>query len=284
MQGRLIVLLCLCFSLSTSAQFNSDCSSLAVQTKLDRLIYDGFEKIPALTESEVRCIARYHAEKDAEREHFKLLDRESEPLFNIDGKTICELDNYQYEIFVIPDAAHNEAEKSIIQLFIYHYNLIMFQDLEQYLDEKEIDQLLYSKKSLGPYVLKERLEALTYGKGLVSLDKESGEILRVKFNTKAMFKGLDITYTDLDFVIIDENTTGERFELSAKELMNKGFLLSTEHIRGSSEYWFDFRVRIDYTRLIENGEIYSCEKVNDYLFQFVHLTITKDFRIIPHKH
>ena len=285
MPGRmtmLLLLLCLCTHIF--AQFNSDCADLARQTKLDKLIYDGFEKIPALTESEVRCIARYHALGDIDEGIYKLLDRESEPLFNIDGQTICELDQYDYEIFIIPDLAHNEAERSIIQLFIYHYNLVMFQVLEKNLNEVTIDQLLYAPKKLGPYLLRERLLALTYGKSLVSLEKEAGEILRVRFNVKNMFQNLDISYSDLNFIVIDENNPENRFELSAKEIMNKGFRLSTEFIRGSSEYWFDFRVRIDYNKLIENGEIHTCEKVNDYLFQFVHLTITRDFRIIPHNH
>lgn len=280
----LLLLFFISTSTSVFAQFKSDCTDLAEQTNLDQLIYDGFETIPPLTESEIRCIARYHAMTDMAREKFQLLDRESEPLFYVDGKTICELSKYNFNIFVISDLLHSDIEKSVIQLFTYHYNSVMFQEIKQNLSEKEIDNLLYTKKKLGPYVLKERLESLAYGKGLVSLEKEPGDILRVKINTKKMFQGLDITYQDLNFVIIDENDDKNRFELGAKEVMNKGFILSTEFIRGNSLYWFDFRIRIDYNKLIENGEIDTCEKVNDYLFQFVHLTITKDYRIVPHNH
>lgn len=280
----LLILLFINISTAVFAQFKADCNDLAEQTNLDQLIYNGFEAIPPLTESEIRCIARYHAMMDMAQEKFQLLDRESEPLFHVDGKTICELSKYNFDIFVIPDLLQNKIERSVIQLFTYHYNAIMFQELKQNLSEDKLNDLLYTKKNLGPYMLKERLESLAYGKGLVSLEKEPGEILRVKINTKKMFQGLDITYQDLNFVIIDENNDKNRFELGAKEVMNKGFILSTEFIRGSSLYWFDFRIRIDYNKLIENGEIDTCEKVNDYLFQFVHLTITKDYRIVPHNH
>lgn len=275
----------LCTSINTRASVINDCSVLAEETKLMQLLIQGFEAIPELSKSDLECIAQYYAEEDVKNGNLQLLDSATNPFFKIDGETICVLAQNGFESHIVKDFFSSEEEQAAIQFFIEHYNDVMLIELETQLGAETMLKLLFKKKILlDPYVLKERLEQLKYGRSLISLNKEQENMLRVKINTKSMFQNLKFTFDDLAFVIIDENNENNRFELSAKEMMNKGFVLYTNQIRGKSTYWFDFKIRIDYSKLLENGEIFSCEKIEDFLFQFVHFTVTKDYRLIGHDH
>ena len=248
-------------------------------------MFSGFETIPIMAEADIKCIARHYAMNDLRNGKFQLLDSANNPFFRIDGETICTLGQYRFDTFFIKDTYLSREEQQIVQWFIEHYNEPMLRKLEQVMGVEPTLKLLFEKKLLlDPYVLRDRLEQLKYGKALVNLYKEKADVLRVKLNTKGMFQDLNFAYEDLVFIIIDENDERNRFELTAKELMTKGFTLTTNPIRGRSLYWFDFRMRIDYSNLLENGQIFSCEKIEDFLFQFVHFTVTKDYRLIGHDH
>jgi len=283
--NQIIVLYFLAFINPTMQAQSNNCAQLAEETELLQLMLEGFEAIPEVSTEELKCMAQYYAQEDLRNGNLRLFDSAKKPFFKIDGETICVLAQYGFDSHIIKDFFVSEEDHVLIQLFIEQYNEPMLRALENKMGAETVLKLLFKKKMLlDPYVLKERLEQLKYGRSLVSLNKEQGNMLRVKINTKSMFQDLDFTFEDLGFIIIDENNESNRFELSAKEMMNKGFVLYTHQIRGRSLYWFDFKVRIDYSKLLENGEIFSCEKIEDFLFQFVHFTITKDYRLIGHDH
>lgn len=264
---------------------NRDCPELAEETNLRQLMFSGFEAIPILSQEDVKCIATYYAQNDIKNRAYKLIDSATKPYFKIDGETICILSQYKFETFTVKDFYLSAQEQQIVQYFIQYYNEPMLRKLEQRMGVETTLKLLFEKKLLlDPYVLRERLERLKFGKSLVNLKKERAGVLRVKINTKGMFKDLNFSVEDLNFIVIDENNYNNRYELSSKEIMQDGFLLRTNPIRARSEYWFDFKIRIDYSNLLKKGEIFSCEKIEDFLFQFVHFTVTKDYRLIGHDH
>lgn len=280
-----VLTLC-CFALvELYGQFPSwHCANLGARIHLDEKLIKGDLTLPDLSLEEFKCLGEFYANQDLKNKQYLLLESSSRPQYGFNGYSICSLEKYEITYQRIGDLLHEKPTQEKICAFIDRYNEIVFATYRKIIPPEEMKKILAPPSVIDPYTLKARLSRLKLKEeALINIDPQSDNSIVVKLDVRELFEGIDIPIDRLRFIVIDENTNA-RVELSMKDLSQKGVVLQTIESRKNSIYWYDFRIRVGYDALAEEGLVVSCEKTEDYYFHFEHLSVTKDFRLINHEH
>ncbi len=269
----------------THAQFASwHCANLGARVGLDDKLVKGDLQLPKLSLDEFVCLGEFYSQRDLKRQEYFLYESTANPQFQFNGYSICQLEKHQIVFYRIPDLLHEKEEQKKILAFIKKYNEVVMQHYQKRVPAADMSSILNPPKIIDPYVLKDRLSLLKKrDKTLVEIQDIGPQQIRVKIDLAPLFEDLKLPSQQLNLIVVDENNNN-REELSLQQLSKKGFLLETDQSRLSSSYLYDFKVRVEYSKLAAAGKVVSCEKTEDFFYHFEHLSVTKDYRLVSHEH
>lgn len=268
-----------------NAQFASwHCANLGARVGLDDKLVKGDLQLPNLSLDEFICLGEFYSQRDLKNQEYFLYESTANPQFELNGLSICQLEEHQITFYRIPDLLHEKEEQKKIVAFIKKYNEVVLRQYKKQVPASEMETIFNPPAVIDPYVLKDRLSLLKKrDKELVSIQEIGPQQIKIRADLTPLFEDLNLPPQQFSFIIIDENNNN-REELSLQQLSKKGFLLRTDESRLSSSYWYDFRIRVEYAKLAASGKVISCEKTEDYYYHFEHLSVTKDYRLISHEH
>ncbi|MBX2874338.1 MAG: hypothetical protein KTR30_19615 [Saprospiraceae bacterium] len=268
-----------------NAQFASwHCANLGARVGLDDKLVKGDLQLPNLSLDEFICLGEFYSQRDLKNQEYFLYESTANPQFELNGLSICQLEEHQITFYRIPDLLHEKEEQKKIVAFIKKYNEVVLRQYKKQVPASEMETIFNPPPVIDPYVLKDRLSLLKKrDKELVSIQEIGPQQIKIRADLTPLFEDLNLPPQQFSFIIIDENNNN-REELSLQQLSKKGFLLRTDESRLSSSYWYDFRIRVEYAKLAASGKVISCEKTEDYYYHFEHLSVTKDYRLISHEH
>ncbi len=260
------------------------CANLGARIRLDERLIKGDLKLPALSKAEFECLGEFYAHRDIKSNEYSLYESTAHPQYAFNGYSICSLEKYQINYQQIPDLLQEKEVQDKIMAFIKRYNEIVLPTYLEQIPKGEMEQILSPAEVIDPYVLKARLAILKQkNQAVVQIEPKADHRISVKLDVHELFNGVNLPIERLQFIVIDENTNVREI-LTIKQLKQKGFMLETDESRTKSAYWYDFRIRVEYADLAEEGLVVSCEKTEDYFFHFEHFSVTKDLRLISHEH
>ncbi|NRB52997.1 MAG: hypothetical protein HRU41_35375 [Saprospiraceae bacterium] len=267
------------------AQFASwHCANLGARVGLDDKLVKGDLKLPSLSLDEFICLGEFYGQRDLKKQEYFLYESTTTPQFQFNGYSICQLEKHQIIFHRIPDLLYEKEEQKKIMAFIKKYNEVVMQHYRKEVPAAEMTSILNPPKVIDPYALKDRLSLLKKkDKMLVTIQDLGAQQVRVKIDLAPLFEDLDLPLQQFNFIVVDEYNN-KREELSLQQVREKGFVLQTDQIRLSSSYWYDFMLRVEYSKLAASGKVISCEKTEDYYYHFEHLSVTKDYRLVGHEH
>lgn len=269
----------------THAQFASwHCANLGARVGLDDKLVKGDLQLPKLSLDEFICLGEFYSQRDLKKQEYFLYESTANPQFQFNGYSICQLEKHQIVFYRIPDLLHEKEEQKKILAFIKKYNEVVMQHYQKRVPSADMTSILNPPKVIDPYVLKDRLSLLKKkDKTLVEIQEVKPQQIKVKIDLSSLFEDLNLPLQQFNFIVVDENNNN-REELSLQQLSKKGFLLETDQSRLSSSYLYDFKLRVEYSKLAASGKVVSCEKTEDYFYHFEHLSVTKDYRLVSHEH
>lgn len=259
------------------------CEGLAQKWKMDSLLMDFLGTLPKLTKGEFNCLGEWYAQKDIRKGVFRILDSSKKPNYQINGYSICELDDLGYDFIPISDYNYSPKDLEMVNFYIEAYNKLMFQELASKTEGAHIYKIINAPPIVDPYSLRQRLSRILQRPRLIKLTELEEDKIHVRIDLAKLFSGIKIKLKQLSLIIIDENERGSRLTLPFQDVKRLGFTLTTTPSRTLSNYKYDFKIRIDYSQLISNEKMVSCEKVENYYYHFIPLTITRDHRLITHR-
>lgn len=267
------------------AQFASwHCANLGARVGLDDKLVKGDLQLPKLSLDEFVCLGEFYSQRDVKNQEYFLYESTANPQFEFNGYSICQLEKHQITFYRIPDLLHEKEEQKKILAFIKKYNEVALAHHKERVPAQDMDAIFNPPTVIDPYVLKDRLAVLKKkDKALVTIEETGPQQIRIKIDLVPLYEDLNLPQAQFNFIVIDENNN-RREELSLQQLSKKGFLLETDQSRLSSSYWYDFRIRVEYSKLAAAGQVISCEKTEDYFYHFEHLSVTKDYRLVSHEH
>lgn len=260
------------------------CTAMALTHPMDSLILKGKSRLSGFRAEDCSCLGEYFAKEHLQQGKAMLLDSEWVPIFGLQGYGQCELAEHGFEYAVVPDLFYPAADRPKARAYMERYNALMLQELKRRAGEAAYQQIFKTPDMLDPYVLRQRLDMLVRYGQITKTEWLNDSTILVRLNLVPLYRNLDLTWQELDFVVIDENLTDARYLRSVEALDREGFPLRINSESRKSNVWFDFRIRVDYTRLAESGSIYTCERIEDFLYHFEHLSLTRDLKLISHLH
>lgn len=284
---RYTIYSCLLFFWSVSdltAQNELPCAVMAQASPFDVMLEKGHSLLSGYLPEDCACFGEYFAKKHLSQGRAALLDSEWVPIFDLNGYSHCRLADHGFEYKVIPDLFLPAEDRPKARVYIERYNALMLHELKQKAGEKDYKEIFNPPKTLDPYQLQERLKLLVrYGKITRSewLDKNT---IQIRLDLGPLFRNMKVDWKELFFEVVDENKDGVHYMLSLEEIDRKGFPLVISSKSRKSNVWFDFKIRLNYARLMEEGEIAVCDHIREALKKFEHLSLTKDLRLITHLH
>ncbi|MCB0632800.1 MAG: hypothetical protein KDD15_23845 [Lewinella sp.] len=275
------------FFLSTaflSAQNDLPCAVMAQATPFDVLLEKGHSLLSGYQPEDCACFGEYFAKKHLSQGNPALLDSEWVPIFDLNGYSHCRLSDFGFEYKIIPDLFLPADDRPKARAYIERYNALMLNELREKAGEKDYKEIFNPPVKLDPYQLQSRLKLLVrYGQITRSewLDKNT---VQIRIDLGPLYRNMKVDWKELYFEVIDENKQGVHYMLSLEEIDRKGFPLIINSESRKSSVWFDFKIRLNYAKLMEDGEIAICERIREALAAFEHLSLTKDLRLITHLH
>lgn len=260
------------------------CATMAQATPFDQLLEKGHSLLSGYLPEDCACFGEYYAKKHIREGLFALLDSEWVPIFDLKGYAQCRLSDFEFDYKVIPDLFLPANDRPKARAYIERYNALMLYELKRIAGEKNYEEIFNPPNMVDPYVLRERLHQLSRFGQITKSDWNSEKEVQIRVDLKPLYRNLKLDWRKLKFEIVDENKTNGRYLLSLEELDKTGFPLTINSESRKSNVWFDFKIRVEYADLTEQGQVFTCERINDYLYEFDHLSLTRDLRLITHLH
>lgn len=271
-------------AVSLSAQNDLPCATMAQSTPFDKLLESGHSLLSGYRPEDCACFGEYYAKKHIEQGNLSLLDSEWVPIFELKGYSLCRLADYGFDYKIIPDLFLPTDDRPKARAYIERYNALMLYELKRITGEDNYKDIFQPPVKLDPYVLRERLHLLTRYGQITRSEWKDDQTLLIRLDLKPLYRNLDVNWKQLEFEIIDENKPDTPYKLSLESLDKDGFPLRINSQSRKSNVWFDFKIRIDYSSLAEKGTIFTCERIDEFLYRYEHLSLTKDLRVITHLH
>ena len=266
------------------AQSDLPCRTMAQATPFDQLMERGHSLLSGYTPEDCACFGEYYAKQHIQRGRLALLDSEWVPIFELEGYARCRLADYDFAYKIIPDLFLPAEDRPKARAYIERYNALMLYELKRIAGEDNYADIFSSSSMLDAYDLRERLDQLARFGQITRSNWLSEEEIQIRLDLKPLYRNLELDWRALLFEIVDENKPGSSYVLDLNQLDQNGFPLTINSESRKSNVWFDFKIRIEYSWLSEKGLIFTCESITDYLEQYLHLSLTKDLRIITHLH
>lgn len=260
------------------------CATMAQSTPFDQLLEKGHSLLSGYLPEDCACFGEFYAKKHISQGKLALLDSEWVPIFELKGYSHCRLSDYGFEYKIIPDLFLPADDRPKARAYIERYNALMLYELKEVAGEKNYEDIFHPPKMLDPYVLRERLHQLSRFGQITRSEWINKETVRIRLDLKPLYRNLSVDWKKLRFLIVDENKTDSQYMLSLEDLDKDGFPLVLNSESRKSNVWFDFKIRLEFSHFTDDGEIMTCEAINDFLYQFDHLSLTKDLRLITHLH
>ncbi|PHN08521.1 hypothetical protein CRP01_01005 [Flavilitoribacter nigricans DSM 23189 = NBRC 102662] len=257
---------------------------MAQSSPFDQLLEKGHSLLSGYTPEDCSCFGEYYARKHIREGNFALLDSEWVPIFELKGYSHCRLADFGFAYKIIPDLFLPADDRPKARAYIERYNALMLYELKGIAGEENYEDIFHPPSMLDPYVLRERLHQLARFGQITRSEWKNDETVRIRLDLKPLYRNLDLDWKKLRFLIVDENKTDSQYILSLEDLDKEGFPLVINSESRKSNVWFDFKIRVEYSHLTEDGELFTCEQINDFLYEFDHLSLTKDLRLITHLH
>lgn len=260
------------------------CATMAQSTPFDQLLENGHSLLSGYLPEDCACFGEYYAKKHISQGEFALLDSEWVPIFELKGYSHCRLADNGFAYKIIPDLFLPADDRPKARAYIERYNALMLYELKEIVGEKEYEAIFNPPKILDPYVLRERLHQLSRFGQITRSEWVDDKTVRIRLDLKPLYRNLSLDWKKIRFLIVDEHKMDSQYVLSLEDLDKDGFSLVINSESRKSNVWFDFKIRLEYSHLAEDGEIITCEQINDFLYEFEHLSLTKDLRLITHLH
>lgn len=267
-----------------AAQADLPCAVMAQASPFDVMLERGHSLLSGYQPEDCACFGEYFAKKHLSQGRAALLDSEWVPIFDLNGYSHCQLANHGFEYKRIPDLFLPAEDRPKARAYIERYNALMLHELKEKAGEKDYKDIFNPPKKLDPYQLQERLQLLVrYGK-ITRTDWLDKNTVQIRLDLAPLYRNMKVDLKELYFEVIDENKQGVHYMLSLDEIDRKGFPLVKNSESRKSSVWFDFKIRINYVRLMEEGDIAICDHIREQLGKFEHLSLTNDLRLITHLH
>lgn len=283
---KLLVVVLLNIAVFTPATGQEDlpCLAMAQSTPFDQFLENGHSLLSGYTPEDCACFGEYFARKHIAEGRMALLDSEWVPIFELKGYSHCRLADYDYAYKIIPDLFLPADDRPKARAYIERYNALMLYELRRIAGEDNYEDIFHPPDMLDPYVLRERLHKLSRFGQITRSEWIDDRQIRIRLDLKPLYRNLNIDWRKLQFEIIDENNPDNPYLLSLEELDRDGFSLVINSKSRKSNVWFDFKIRVDYSGLSDNGVLFTCDRINEFLYRYDHLSLTKDLRLITHLH
>lgn len=269
---------------SLSAQQDLPCSAMAQSTPFDKLLENGHSLLSGYTPEDCACFGEYYAKKYIKQGQFALLDSEWVPIFELKGYSHCRLADYGFTYKLIPDLFLPTDDRPKARAYMERFNALMLFELKRIAGEENYKDIFQPPNMLDPYVLRERLHLLVRFGQITRSEWPDDQTVRIKLDLRPLYRNLEVNLKNLRFEIVDEHLPGGTYILSLDQIDKEGIPLRINSESRKSNVWFDFKIRIDYAGLAEKGTVFTCERIDEYLYQYEHLSLTKDLRVITHLH
>lgn len=268
----------------SSAQGDLPCATMAQSTPFDQLLEKGHSLLSGYRPQDCACFGEYYAKKHIKQGNLALLDSEWVPIFELKGYAHCRLADYGFAYKIIPDLFLPADDRPKARAYIERYNALMLYELKRIAGENNYKDIFEPPDMLDPYVLRERLHQLSRFGQITRSEWLNDQIVQIQLDLKPLYRNLDMDWKKIQFEIIDENKPGSNYLLTLDELDKEGFPLTINSESRKSNVWFDFKIRVAYSNLMDNGVIFTCDRIDEFLYEFDHLSLTKDLRLITHLH
>lgn len=260
------------------------CETMAQSTPFDQMLEKGHSLLSGYSPEDCACFGEFYAKKHIRQGKFSLLDSEWVPIFELKGYSHCRLAEYDYDYKKIPDLFLPADDRPKARAYIERYNALMLYELKEIVGEKNYEDIFHPPNKLDPYVLRERLKLLARFGQITRSEWINDETIKIRIDLKPLYRNLSLDWRKLRFLIVDENKTDSQYMLSLEDLDKDGFPLVINSESRKSNVWFDFKIRLEFSHFEDDGELITCDEINDFLYGFDHLSLTKELRLITHLH
>lgn len=267
-----------------TAQPSLPCATMAQSTPFDQLLESGHSLLSGYLPEDCACFGEYYAKKHISQGNLALLDSEWVPIFELKGYSRCRLAEYGFDYKLIPDLFMPADDRPKARAYIERYNALMLFELKRVAGEENYQDIFHPPVKVDPYILRERLQQLARFGQITRSDWINEKVVQIRLDLKPLYRNLDMDWKKLRFEIIDENKSGSKLIVTLEELHKTGFPLTINSESRKSSVWFDFKIRINYDDLTDTGLVFTCERIDEFLYEYDHLSLTKDLRLISHLH
>lgn len=269
---------------TSDAQNDLPCANMALSTPFDVMLEKGHSLLTGYDPEDCACLGEYFAKKHLKEGKPALLDSEWVPIFELKGFAHCRLADYNFAYRIIPDLFLPADDRPKARAYIERYNALMLYELKEQAGEESYAEIFEPPEGLDPYVLREQLDLLVqYGEITRNYWVDDSKVW-IRFDLGPLYRKFDLDWKSLRFEIIDENDARGHYLLTLEEIDRKGFPLIINSESRKSNVWFDFKIRVDYSSLSKEDTILTCERINEFVHDFEHLSLTKELRLITHLH